>query len=291
MIELRAPAKVNLTLRVGAKRGSYHPLDSVVQSVSLHDVVVVRVAAEDRVVAEDAPDVPLGDDNLALRAIRALRHAGADVPGVEIELAKRIPTGAGLGGGSADAAAALIAGYALAGEPAGVDLARVAARVGSDVPALVVGGTIRMTGRGEGTERLSPVTSPIWLLATPPFSCSTADVYRRWDDLGGPSDTPRAWPRTSTETGLGPLNDLESAAIDVQPQLVLWLDTLSRLAGYRAMVSGSGSSVFVEITDESLLPEAVADPLLSSARHLSVVRPVDHGPVAMEGRGQGGDDR
>lgn len=291
MIDLSAPAKVNLTLRVGPKEGSYHPLDSVVQAVSLFDGVAVRVAAHDRVVAEDSPDVPLDDDNLALRAIRALRNAGAAVPAVEIELTKRIPTGAGLGGGSADAAAALVAGHQLAGSPQGIDLAKVAARVGSDVPALLVGGTIRMTGRGEETDPLSPVTSPSWLLATPPFACSTADVYRRWDDLGGPSDSPRAWPRTSAETGLGPLNDLEPAAIDVQPQLVRWLDSLSELAGLRAMVSGSGSSVFVEVPDESGLAEAVADPLLATARHLSVVQPVGHGPVVRGGQDQARTDR
>ena len=131
----------------------------------------------------------------------------------------------------------------------------------------------------------------MWLLATPPFACSTADVYRRWDELGGPTDTPRAWPLTAAETGLGPLNDLEAAAIDVQPNLVRWLDVLSDLAGLRAMVSGSGSSVFVEVADESVLSEAAADPLLATARHLSVIRPVGHGPVVRGGRGQTGADR
>jgi 4-diphosphocytidyl-2-C-methyl-D-erythritol kinase len=162
-------------------------------------------------------DVGPGDDNLVRRAL-ALAGRRAHV-----RLEKRIPAGAGLGGGSADAAAVLRwAGFA--------DLA-AAAQLGADVPFCLVGGRARVTGIGEQVEALpfEPRTLTLW---TPPFGCSTPAVYRAWDDLGGPSG----------DRG----NDLEPAALAVEPRLAEWRDRFAERAGTRPRLAGSGSTWFVE---------------------------------------------
>jgi 4-diphosphocytidyl-2-C-methyl-D-erythritol kinase len=269
-----APAKVNLALEVGPLESSgFHPLDSVVQTISLADDVVVEAADRDVVVV--AGDAPVGSDNLAMRAVLALRRRVA-VPPVRIELTKRLPTAAGLGGGSADAAAALVAAARLAGF--GGDLAPIAAEVGSDVPALLLGGTTAMRGRGEVVEPLPPVGGVRWLVAVPPFGAATPAVYHRWDVLGGPTGEEKPWPSTGASIGRPVRNDLEPAALAEVPGLGGWLAALGDVAGRPAMVSGSGSAAFVEVDDEVPLGTARSHPLLGGARLLALVTPVAHGP-------------
>ena len=140
-----------------------------------------------------------------------------------MRLEKRIPAGAGLGGGSADAAAVLRwAGFA--------DL-EAAARLGADVAFCVVGGRARVTGIGEVVEPL-PFVERTLTLWTPPFGCSTPAVYRAWDDLGGPTG----------DHG----NDLEPAALVVEPRLAEWRDRFAEVTGQRPRLAGSGSTWFVE---------------------------------------------
>jgi 4-diphosphocytidyl-2-C-methyl-D-erythritol kinase len=135
---------------------------------------------------------------------------------------KRIPPGAGLGGGSADAAAVL--------RWAGCTDVDVASALGADVPFCVIGGRARVTGVGEHVRALDFVERA-YTLCTPPFGVSTPAVYRMWDELGGPS---------------GATNDLEAAAIAVAPELAAWRDRLGEATGVTPVLAGSGSTWFVE---------------------------------------------
>jgi len=158
-----------------------------------------------------------GDDNLVRRAL-ALTGRTAHV-----RLEKRIPAGAGLGGGSADAAAVL--------RWAGSSDIEGAVRLGADVAFCLVGGRARVSGIGEVVEPL-PFAERTLTLWTPPFGCSTPAVYRAWDDLGGPTG----------DHG----NDLEPAALVVEPRLAEWRDRLAEVAGQRPRLAGSGSTWFAE---------------------------------------------
>ena len=217
---LVAPAKLTLSLRItGVRDDGYHLIDAEMVTLDLADELEVDPAADGlEVVASDSGlPVEVGDDNLVVRALRLVgRTAG-------VRLVKRIPAGAGLGGGSADAAAILRwAGCA--------DLER-AARLGADVPFCVVGGRARVRGIGEQVEPLEHRARVLTLL-TPPFGCPTPAVYRAWDELGGP-------------TSPGP-NDLEAAALLVEPRLADWRDRLAEATGRRPVLAGSGSTWFVD---------------------------------------------
>ncbi len=155
---------------------------------------------------------------------RALRAAGRRA---HVRLRKRIPVGGGLGGGSADAAAVL--------RWAGITDLNVAASLGADVPFCLVGGRAQVTGIGEVVEPL-PFVEREFTLLTPPFAVFTPAVYRTWDELGGP-------------TGDG-VNDLEPAALAVEPRLARWRDTLGDATGQTPVLAGSGSTWFVEGTFE-----------------------------------------
>jgi 4-diphosphocytidyl-2-C-methyl-D-erythritol kinase len=218
---LFAPAKLTLSLRiVGARPDGYHLIDAEMVSLDVGDELHMR-AGDDLVVIDaiSGRTLELGavEDNLIIRALRMVDQRRSVV------VSKRIPAGAGLGGGSADAAAVLRwAGF--------TDLQR-AAGLGADVPFCMVGGRARVSGIGEIIEPL-PFVEQVLTLLTPPLSCSTPSVYRAWDELGGPRG----------EHG----NDLEPAALEVAPQLARWRDQLAELSGQRPRLAGSGSTWFVE---------------------------------------------
>ncbi len=216
---LTAPAKLTLSLRVtGRRTDGYHLIDAEMVTVDLADELVVGDGDGLEVVAARTGEaVPSGDENLVRRALAAVGRTA------QVRLTKRIPVGAGLGGGSADAAAVL--------RWAGVDDPAVAATIGADVAFCVRGGRARVQGIGEVVEPL-PFVERTYTLLTPPFGCSTAEVYRAWDDLGGPA-------------GPGP-NDLERAAMAVEPRLAAWRDELAAASGATPVLAGSGSTWFVE---------------------------------------------
>jgi 4-diphosphocytidyl-2-C-methyl-D-erythritol kinase len=215
---LTAPAKLTVSLRItGVRDDGYHLIDAEMVTLDLADTLVVGPG--DGIVVSGAAGelVPVGDDNLVAKALALVDRRAS------IELTKHIPAGAGLGGGSADAAAILRwAGFA--------DL-DAAARIGADVPFCVVGGRARVRGIGEVVDPL-PFEDRSFTLLTPPFGCSTPAVYAKWDALGGP-------------TGDGP-NDLEPAALAVEPRLVEWRDRLGDATGQTPVLAGSGSTWFVE---------------------------------------------
>lgn len=221
-----APAKLTRSLRVtGVRLDGYHLIDAEMLSIDLVDTLVIGEGDGLELVGA-APDVPTGDDNLVRRA---LRLAGRSA---EVRLDKRIPSGAGLGGGSSDAAAVLRwAGISASGGDAATSPESLAVELGADVPFCLSGGRARVTGIGEIVESL-PFEPLTFTLLTPPLRCPTPAVYAAWDDLGGP-------------TAEGP-NDLEPAALIVAPELARWRDRLGDATGLIPTLAGSGSTWFVE---------------------------------------------
>src|SRR5690554_2793820 len=181
VVKALARAKINLSLDILGKRSDgYHELETVMQSVSLSDELVFRPAAKVSLTVSD-PDLAVDESNTVLRAVRRLQEVAGSDRGVEIFLEKRIPPGSGLGGGSADAAAALVVlnrwwdlNLSL---PA---LAEIAADIGSDVPFCLTGGTALVRGRGERITGLSALPAVRIFLTKPPASVATAIVYRRF---------------------------------------------------------------------------------------------------------------
>jgi 4-diphosphocytidyl-2-C-methyl-D-erythritol kinase len=238
-------AKVNLSLQVRPPDSSgLHPLRSLVHSVDWPDTVELLDADEDRFTVAGDPSVPADGSNLAVRALEAVRSRGNRRP-VALHLEKRIPAEAGLGGGSADAAAVLT----LAGRRFGVPrpaLESAAPRLGADVPFCLVGGAAWMEGHGEKIGTLPALSGFALAVVVPPLRLATAGVYRRWDRLGGPAGHP-----VSGRTVPVPLrdhvplvNDLLPAALDVEPGLGDWIADLERRWGVPVLMSGSGPSLF-----------------------------------------------
>ena len=181
-----AYAKINLTLDVLGKRpDGYHDLKSVMQTVSLRDDVTLEVDGGGgwRVVCS-REDLPQNEGNLAWKAAEVFCRAAGKFPrGLEIRITKRIPSQAGLGGGSADAAAVLRGLNRYYGEPFDLPaLAEISAQVGSDVPFCVMGGTVMAEGRGERLRKLPPMPDCPIVICKPPFSASTPELYRKLDE-------------------------------------------------------------------------------------------------------------
>jgi 4-diphosphocytidyl-2-C-methyl-D-erythritol kinase len=220
-VRLRAPAKLTLSLRVvGTRADGYHLIDAEMVTLDHGDDLEIDPDGDGLEIVASAGTggaVEPGADNLVARALRlAGRRAG-------VRVHKHIPAGAGLGGGSADAAAVLRwAGWR--------DVAG-AVVLGADVPFCLVGGRARVTGIGETVERL-PFEARTLTLLTPPVVCATPAVYAAWDALGGPEG----------EHG----NDLEPAALAVVPELARWRDRLGDATGEQPRLAGSGSTWFVE---------------------------------------------
>ncbi len=219
IIELVAPAKLTLELEiVGLRPDGYHLIDAEMVSLDLNDSI--HVAEGDSIVVEEAGSglvVDSGPDNLVSRALRMVDRSAA------VRIVKRIPAGAGLGGGSSDAAAVL-AWAEMTDEV-------TAAGLGADVAFCLAGGRARVRGIGEIVEPLEFADREFTLL-TPPFGVSTPIVYQMWDDLGGPAG----------DHG----NDLEPAAVAAYPELERWRAGLGEATGLRPRLAGSGGTWFVE---------------------------------------------
>ena len=183
-------AKVNLTLDVLGKRADgYHDLQSVMQTVSSRDDVEIDVGTgKPWQLLCSVEGIPTDEKNLAWKAAKVYCDAmGKDPEGLEIRIVKRIPSGAGLGGGSADAAAVLRALNRHYGDPLSVlALAELGAQVGSDVPFCVVGGTAMVEGRGERLRKLPDMPDCIFVVCKPDFSVSTPELYRKIDTVAIP---------------------------------------------------------------------------------------------------------
>jgi 4-diphosphocytidyl-2-C-methyl-D-erythritol kinase len=258
-VRATAYAKLNLSLRVLARRADgFHDLEALTVSVAdPHDVVEVQAVPHpggiSLEVVGETEHVPTGPENLVVRAGEALLvRAGRSGHGVKTTLRKKIPAGSGLGGGSADAAATLLAIQRLLEvEIDDAGLLEIAASVGSDVPFCLSGGAAWMRGRGEVIEPVSlPAGVPV-VVVLPPFRLVTRTVYAAWDELGGPRSTREvAAPAGVSRIVDTCVNDLEPAAEHVEPRLVDFRRALEDAAGVPALLSGSGSAYAVMLDDE-----------------------------------------
>ena len=185
-IQEPAYAKINLTLDVLGKRpDGYHDLKSVMQTISLRDDIELDIGTgKPWVLRCDKEGIPCDERNLAWKAAKVYCDAlGKDPDGLEIRITKRIPSEAGLGGGSADAAAVLRGLNRYFGNPLSIlALAELGAQVGSDVPFCVVGGTVMCEGRGERLRKLPDMPDCIFVVVKPEFSISTPELYRKLDE-------------------------------------------------------------------------------------------------------------
>jgi 4-diphosphocytidyl-2-C-methyl-D-erythritol kinase len=252
-IRLRAYAKINLALRVGAVRADgFHPLETVFQSIALHDTLEVMPRRGPLTLTCSDPAVPVDDRNLVMRAARALWQVlgrPGEPAGAAIHLTKHIPMQAGLGGGSSDAASALSA-LARVWKPRGSqpELARVAAGIGSDVPYFLLGGTALGLARGENLYPLEDLPAFYVVLALPAFGVSTADAYRWFDeDTAGPAaERPESGPSIPAWRGrrLALVNDLEAPVTRRHPDIGAARRALEGAGAEAAAMTGSGSAVF-----------------------------------------------
>ena len=260
-MKVEANAKVNFTLEVfGRRTDGYHALRSVVMPISLSDTLDIE-ESDDGEITSDAGY----DDDLCVRAARVLRNvrmfesSSVRMLGARISVKKRIPAGGGLGGGSADAAAVLRAlnelwGIGLSREA----LAEIGAQVGSDVPSLVFNAPVVMEGRGEKISPLSTSTSSLHLvLVNPGVHSSTKEVYAACE--GRPLDCENLTARMVEALQAGDLsriaaalmNDLQPPAVKQHPEIADALVSLKTAGVIGAMMSGSGSSVFGLVENES----------------------------------------
>jgi 4-diphosphocytidyl-2-C-methyl-D-erythritol kinase len=266
-VRVRVPAKINLALKVGAPRADgYHPLATVYQAVSVYDEVHVAWADPDEfevvVSGEGADQVPLDDSNLAVRAAKLLArtHAPNDALGAYLSIKKSIPVAGGLAGGSANGAAALLGCAVLWDLDVSTEgLMALAADLGSDVPFALLGGTAVGSGRGEDVAPALARGTYHWVLAFGYHGLSTAAVYRHFDELtpGAPPPEVPADLMNALRSGdprlLGAAlsNDLEPAALDIQPRLRTVLETGLEYGALGALVSGSGPTCAFLVDGES----------------------------------------
>ena len=240
-LTLQAFAKVNRSLLVlGRRPDGYHELDTLFQTIDMTDEL--RFEEDDRLsLSITGSEMPADGSNLVLRAARALSECAGSERWARLHLSKRIPVGAGLGGGSADAAATLLGLNALWGLGLSAeDLRPVAASVGSDVAFFLYGGRARGTGRGERIEPLPEEPDESLVLLLPPFGMPTPDVYRAL----GAGPLPETLPPRSASAAMPDRNDLEAAAERLRPELRSLREALRAAGAVTARLSGSGAALF-----------------------------------------------
>ncbi len=246
-----APAKINLRLQVlGRRTDGYHDLDTLFQAIDLADEVSVELRETGIELDVKGPDLGAAVDNLAYRAAARLAESVGFDGGLAVKLVKRIPAGAGLGGGSSDAAAVLLCLSRLLGIPRDDGRVRATAEaLGSDVPFFLSGSVLaRGRGRGEVLEPLQALPPADLVLVSPSVHVSTADAYAALSaSRGGTSQdarAPFAAPSTWDDVAARASNDFEPIIVAAHPEIGRALDALRSRGARFALMSGSGSSVF-----------------------------------------------
>jgi len=270
----RAPAKLNLALRVGPRRADrFHDIDSVVARITFYDELTFR--AGDGPFGLDVTGIDCGpiEENLVHRAADLLGATG-----VRVGLDKRIPAGAGLGGGSSDAATALVGLNEACGLGLSADrLATAAAELGSDVPSFLGSPAARMRGRGEIVEAAD--VHAFWaVLVTPGINCQTGQVYAAFDELSGDRPGPEpvdveAFAAPPSHWGEAAVNDLAEAAALACPLLGEAIERLSSAADRPVHVTGSGSGLCMfadDAADAERLAVAVASATPGTCRIVTI---------------------
>ena len=261
LLRARAAAKINLALLVGPRRDDgFHEVVSVMQAIGLWDEIEVSIAPEGLGLEVEGEGLPAGESNLVLVAAREIARRSRDLPGVRFRLRKGIPISAGLGGGSADGAAALLALDRLWQlHLPSVNLHVMATEIGSDVPFCLNGGSQLGTGRGERLEHAPAKCTLWWVVAIATEGLATAAVYQRYDELGldrplgdrSPSETLEALAAGDvTRVGASLHNDLEPAAFDLDPALEAGKRKLLEAGAVGAVMSGSGPTLLALAADE-----------------------------------------
>jgi 4-diphosphocytidyl-2-C-methyl-D-erythritol kinase len=248
-LRIRAPGKVNLCLFLGPVRDDgRHELVTLFESVSLYDELEVSAGVADEVIC---PGV--GGPNLVADALAGLRAQGWAAPPVRVEISKRIPVAAGMGGGSADAAALLRVAPELAPAPDAAGLGALAASLGADVPSQLTPGVVLGTGAGDVVRPVEPLAPHALVIVTLPERLSTAAVYAEADRLGLPRGRDELEARlVEIERAVRPgeqlgaslvVNDLEPAAMSLCPGVERALEAVREAGADQALVCGSGPTV------------------------------------------------
>ncbi len=297
-VRVRAPGKINVSFRVGPLReDGYHSVASVYLAVSLYEEVTATVGEEPGTIVTvngqgslnlPVESIPLDATNLAARAAALLADLSENSTGLLLDITKRVPVAGGMGGGSADAAATLIACDALWKSGFSRDeLANMAAELGADVPFALVGGTAVGVGVGEQLTPAISKTPLYWVLVTSGYGLSTPEVYRTLDEIRlregtEPGAPPEIDPRilgamrSGDARALADLlhNDLQAAALELAPGLADILKTGTGAGALAGLVSGSGPTVaFLAESEEHAA--ALAGQLTDSGLKATAV----HGPV------------
>lgn len=290
-MKLVAPAKINLYLWVGDRRGDgLHDVETVMHSVSLTDELTIEPSDVISLDVEPPGAAPEDESNLVVKAVRAMIAAVGTTTGARLRLTKRIPAGAGLAGGSSDAAATLVGLNDL--WVCGISrkaLEKLGAGIGADVPFCVRGGTAIARGAGEALAPLV-VRGPLWwVIVAGSVELSTASVYERFDSLGGwgatepdPSEVAEALARGDLER-LGSVlrNDLTAAAESLEPSLSLVGAALLDAGALGAVMTGSGSAWCGLARDEDHALE-IASSLSARFDRVWVVQSMERGPRIVE---------
>ncbi len=271
-MQLFAPAKINLSFKILRRReDGFHEIDTLMAPISLGDELTIESDESESGIrfTTDDPTLPAGEDNLVVRAARSFFAEIKEDPRVRIELRKKIPHGAGLGGGSSDAASTLLGLNRLHGERvAPTRLTSLAAALGSDVPFFLAQSAARCRGRGEIVEPMARLPRLSLLLLKPEFRVSTPWAYRQWRDsrqLPGVDYAPQRWEELVFE------NDLERPVFEKHlflAHMKTWLREQPEVAA--ALMSGSGSTTFAVLREDADADElgaraqAELDPLLWS---------------------------
>jgi 4-diphosphocytidyl-2-C-methyl-D-erythritol kinase len=301
VVRIAAQAKLNLHLRVFAREESgYHSLETIFHRIDLSDELTITVTNGERAIDVEGADTGHTESNLAYRAADAYsRHTGWP-RGYRIELTKRIPVGAGLGGGSADAAAVLRALNSISPNPVGEPgILSVAASLGADVPFLTSNSVMALAwGHGERMLSLAPLPRHDILLMTPPFSVATKDAYgwldedraRQRESDAMMKSVDGAGGRGPESTMLDPLslsswasiarfarNDFEPPIIARYPEMASYLDRLRNSRAIFAQMTGSGSTLFGVLDSPpnyAKIPEEHRERVLTTRTSIDVVQPV-----------------
>jgi len=251
---LPAYAKINLGLRVhGRREDGYHELTTVFQTVSLHDRLAFQNLADGRLeLTCSDPEIPADESNIVLRAAAALRERYGVRRGARVELEKVVPAGGGLGGGSSDAAVTLLGLANLWEIETGVrELAEIGARLGADVPFFLTGGTALGTGTGTEIKPLGDAPKRHLVVVTPGVKVSTAEAYKALgaraltkDEAAANLSVSRTEADFSVSHSGVMTNDFEPVVVRLHPEIGRARDALKSVGAGRALLSGSGSSVF-----------------------------------------------
>lgn len=284
MLSIKAYAKINLYLDVISKYpNGYHQIESIMQSVSLHDLIEISPARD--ISLSCSREELCGGNNLAFRAADLLRKKMNPKIGAFVNITKRIPVAAGLAGGSADAAATLTGLNELWGLNLSLeDLQEIGLELGADVPFCLAGGTMLAEGVGERLTRLKPMPDTEIVLVTPPVQVSTAQIYNSFDEDGlAPIGLKHEFIDALSSGNMHKItellnNALETVALKRYPAILGIKQLAVERGGIGALMSGSGPTVFVICRDKSAA-ESTADMIKSQEKtfFVEIVKPVNRG--------------